>query len=309
MTYDLNINIIKYFLRVAELQNITNASDDLHITQPTLSRHIIKLEETLGVQLFVRERNGVKLTNSGEKFYNQCKKLVNVYDEFITNIFQLKDIVVGTITIGYQRTSEELLIKVNEKFLEEFPQVNIISRHQTHCFFLDELFKGNLDFVYIFGEELKYVKNVESIYLKTLDNMVLMSRNNPLTQREKVHVSDLKNEKFIMPSRNINPVKLDGIMNSCIQNGFSPNIIHYLDNFDNFVVDVVTYNAISILPYISGVEDSGLVKYVPLEGHDQSYPIRLAWLTTNTNPIVPLYIKKVQEVVSEISKNGLKLLG
>ena len=61
----MEIRVLKYFLAVAREENITKAAEMLHITQPTLSRQLSKLEDDFGIQLFLRGKNGITLTDEG----------------------------------------------------------------------------------------------------------------------------------------------------------------------------------------------------------------------------------------------------
>lgn len=61
----MEFRVLKYFLMVAREENITHAAELLHITQPTLSRQMIQLEEELGVKLFQRSKHRIILTEDG----------------------------------------------------------------------------------------------------------------------------------------------------------------------------------------------------------------------------------------------------
>ena len=61
----MELRVLKYFLMVAREENITKAAQLLHVTQPTLSRQLMQLEEELGVQLFHRGKHNVTLTDDG----------------------------------------------------------------------------------------------------------------------------------------------------------------------------------------------------------------------------------------------------
>ena len=61
----MELRVLKYFLMVAREENITKAAQLLHVTQPTLSRQLMQLEEELGVQLFHRGKHNVTLTEDG----------------------------------------------------------------------------------------------------------------------------------------------------------------------------------------------------------------------------------------------------
>lgn len=62
----METRILKYFLTVAKMQNITRAAQELHITQPTLSRQLKQLEDELGTQLLIRGKREITLTAEGK---------------------------------------------------------------------------------------------------------------------------------------------------------------------------------------------------------------------------------------------------
>lgn len=72
----MELRVLKYFLMVAREENITKAARLLHITQPTLSRQLIQLEEELGVQLFHRGKYHVTLTNDGMLLKRRAQEIV-----------------------------------------------------------------------------------------------------------------------------------------------------------------------------------------------------------------------------------------
>lgn len=61
----MDIRVLRYFLKVCELENITKAADALLTTQPNLSRQLTKLEEELGHQLLIRDKRRIRLTEEG----------------------------------------------------------------------------------------------------------------------------------------------------------------------------------------------------------------------------------------------------
>ena len=78
---NIDFELYRIFYVVANHANITKASEELHITQPAISKSIKRLEDQLGGQLFVRTKRGVILTDEGKEFYNYIKKAI----EYINN--------------------------------------------------------------------------------------------------------------------------------------------------------------------------------------------------------------------------------
>jgi DNA-binding transcriptional LysR family regulator len=77
----MELRTLSYFLAVINEENITNAAKALHITQPTLSRQLIQLENELGVRLFKRGRNRITLTAEGRFLKEKSQKMIDLAEE------------------------------------------------------------------------------------------------------------------------------------------------------------------------------------------------------------------------------------
>ena len=78
MGYRMDFRILRYFLAVAREQSFTKAAEQLHITQPTLSRQLAALEEELGVKLLVRSGRNITLTDQGIFFKRRAQELLDL---------------------------------------------------------------------------------------------------------------------------------------------------------------------------------------------------------------------------------------
>ena len=120
----MDLRVLKYFLAVAREENITRAAALLHLTQPTLSRQLMQLEEELGVKLFQRSRYHIVLTDEGMRLRRRAQELVDLADkttrEFITGETEL----MGEIAIGAGETrSMSFLSRAMVFFRERYPKV------------------------------------------------------------------------------------------------------------------------------------------------------------------------------------------
>ncbi len=70
----MDLRLLEYFLAVAKAGNITKAAEQLHVTQPTISRQLMDLEETMGASLFIRGKRQVTLTEAGVLFNSGRRK-------------------------------------------------------------------------------------------------------------------------------------------------------------------------------------------------------------------------------------------
>ena len=130
----MELRVLKYFLMVAREENITRAAELLHITQPTLSRQLIQLEEDLGVKLFHRSRHRIVLTEEGMLLRRRAEEIVSLSEKTVEDIRHKTGELTGKITIG----SGEFK---TSRFLAEL----IASFHEKHLQVTFELYSGNAD--------------------------------------------------------------------------------------------------------------------------------------------------------------------
>ena len=76
----MNIEYIKYAVGIAKTKSINKASENLYISQPNLSRTIVKLEEELGFKIFIRSKQGIELTMEGKEFLYYAESMLEEYD-------------------------------------------------------------------------------------------------------------------------------------------------------------------------------------------------------------------------------------
>ena len=85
----MELRVLKYFLMVAREENITKAAELLHITQPTLSRQLIQLEDELGVLLFERKQHSIELTSEGMLFRQRAQEMIQIEEKIKEVIFNI----------------------------------------------------------------------------------------------------------------------------------------------------------------------------------------------------------------------------
>lgn len=136
----MELRVLKYFLAVVEEKNITRAAKKLHLTQPTLSRQMMQLEEELGIILFERGKNKIILTEDGMFLKKRAQEILHLTEKTKVELNK-KEIFSGEISIGCgESTSMSILSKNIASFSQKYPLV------QFHIFSAtaDEI-KGKLE--------------------------------------------------------------------------------------------------------------------------------------------------------------------
>ena len=113
----MELRVLRYFLTIAEEENITRAADILHVTQPTLSRQMMQLEDELGTKLFKRSKYCIKLTEDGLFLKRRAEEILSLAENTAQAIGNKDNEIVGEITIGCTEThSMDILASRMAKF-------------------------------------------------------------------------------------------------------------------------------------------------------------------------------------------------
>ena len=120
----MELRVLNYFLAVAREENFTKAAQQLHLTQPTLSRQIADLEQELGVKLFIRSNHNIILTEEGMILKRRAQEILSLADKTKREFMQKEEALSGTISIGSgEFRSTEYLAKIIAQFRKQYPNV------------------------------------------------------------------------------------------------------------------------------------------------------------------------------------------
>ena len=198
---DMELRVLKYFLTVADEGNITRAADILHVTQPTLSRQLIELEDELGTALLIRGKRSVTLTDEGFLFKQQAEMIVELSDE-LEHIFKdKKDVVCGTIRIGAsEAVGCRALALYMKEFREKYPDVQFDLYNGMADNIKEMLERGLLDL----GLVLEPVDTAKFEYVRLPQKEtwgLLLRKDHELAEKETLTVEEIRQYPLIMPGR------------------------------------------------------------------------------------------------------------
>ena len=152
---DINLELCKIFYVVAETGNITKGAEKLFISQPAVSQSIKKLEEQIGGVLFSRSNKGLVLTEEGKMFLQYVKGALNLINNAKIEFSNFRELKSGIVKIGVSTTlAKSVLLKPLQEFHKQYPNIYFKITNELTKNLLNDLEKGNLDFVIINeGEE------------------------------------------------------------------------------------------------------------------------------------------------------------
>lgn len=199
----MEFRVLKYFLMVAREENITKAAALLHITQPTLSRQLMQLEEELGVKLFYRSKHSIILTEDGMLLKRRAQELVSLSDKTIQELSHKDNILSGEIAIGCGETRSMSFLSEQ---IRNFQQIHPLVQFSIYSAIADDITerieKGILD-IGLLTEPVNIGK-YEFIRMPQKEKWgILTRRDSELAEKEYVHPQDLVGVPLLMVKREL----------------------------------------------------------------------------------------------------------
>jgi LysR family hydrogen peroxide-inducible transcriptional activator len=193
----MEMHQLRYAIAVARSGNFSRAAEQCHISQPSLSQQILKLEEELGERLFDRTKREARVTPHGEAFLRRAVRILEEVDAATREAHEAKELISGVIAIGVIPTiAPYLLPKVMAAFAEDYPGVKMIVQEETTARLLKLLQGYEIDFALIsppFDTE-----GLETQHLLDEELLLALPRKHPLTGKKSISTHDLERERLIL---------------------------------------------------------------------------------------------------------------
>ncbi len=266
---------LQYFLLLANQQHVTKTADLLHISQPSLSATIKKLENELGAPLFTRKGRNIELSPYGRAYKQYVEEAFLALDNGKRVIDELRGKEERKLSLGI--LSPYVWEDLFRVFRSEHPEVKLNRYSVEGIHFSDDLMDGKFDF-YLGGlnhlEDLDLNKFQYTILYE--DQMVLLVRNDhPLASESEIDLRRCKNERFINQETGSN---LQHFISSLYKMaGFTPNVIMSCDYTlrDRMVAEG---HGISITTKLAAqMSDVQGVTYIPIAIPAETRKLGLVW--------------------------------
>ena len=187
----MEIRALRYFLEIAREENMTRASERLHVSQPTLSKQMKDLEEELGRKLFRRGSASIHLTDEGMLLRKRAEDILAMVDKTTDEFKALDEITGGDVYIGCAESHQiRYLAQSIQQFRERYPllKYHILSGDTEQV--AERLDRGLLDFAVIV--EPPNLQKYNYIELPVADRWgVVMRKDCPLAEKQSVTAADL----------------------------------------------------------------------------------------------------------------------
>jgi len=220
----MDIDQLKYFVAVVKYNSFTLASEQLCISQSSLSKHIKAMENELGITLLDRSTRNIKLTSAGQDFFEFSNEAIESFNKVNIKLQKYKQnekghLIIGTIPVMSQYGITTLIASFNK--LHPEIEIEIIEKKGEEVIELLDDSKIDLAFV----RTITLPNNSYKVLPLIDDEMVIVThRDHPFGKRESINLLEASNEKFIFldSGRGL----YDLCSKSCNNAGFTPKVVY-----------------------------------------------------------------------------------
>ncbi|MBE0390288.1 MULTISPECIES: LysR substrate-binding domain-containing protein [unclassified Flavobacterium] len=199
----MEIQQLNYFIKTAEVLHFTKAAELCFVTQSALSQQIKKLEEELGMPLFLRTGKKIQLTEAGTLFLKHAQQIVGDVQSGKQAIEDLNALIGGELRIGVTYIFGLLVLPVVQTFAKSYPKLKIIVEYGATEPLEQKLISNELDLVLVISAN-EIDSRIRKIPLFTSELVMAVAKTNPLAALTQIPFKKLEDIPLILPSQGFN---------------------------------------------------------------------------------------------------------
>ena len=254
----MELHQLRYFCAVAETGSFSRAAEQSHVSQPSLSQQILKLEDELGARLFDRLGRSVRLTGLGKTFLPRARAVLRELEAAKGDVVEGKEFIGGPITVGVIPTVAPYFLPPRlTAFSRKFPQVRLTIVEEITPVLLDRLRSGTIDVAIlalpIRGHEF------DAFPLLTERLFAALPKRHKLTSRRSLSLKDLRAEPFLL-LRDGHCFR-DTAVAACDRARLHPQIVFESGQFSSLLSMVGAGMGVSIVPEMA-IEKKSPCSYI-----------------------------------------------
>jgi len=273
----MNLRDLHYLVTVADTRHYGKAAEQCHVSQPTLSMQLKKLEETLGVQLFERTNKKVMITPVGEHIAERARKILQDAEAIKTIANMSQDPYAGEFRLGAFPTLAPYFLPLAVPAIrKKLPKLKLLLVEEKTESLVERLKAGTLDAA-LLALPLQE-DGLETMPLFDDRFLLAVSRNHPLAKRKTIRQSDIMGERLLLLE--------DGhclraqALEVCSMTGASENQEFRATSLETLRHMVASGVGITLIPKMAMQKSDGIV-YIPFAKPAPLRTIGLVWRKTS----------------------------
>lgn len=248
--FDITMQQIFIFLKAAEYENFTKVASELHVTQPTISRNINALEMSLGLILFVRAKQRVRLTPAGSILYASWSKSLDSMEDAYDKAFSVQGGQLNQLSIVDNNSSyaSSYLLPIISIFEQTHSNVHLNIERTNLIDAAEGVLAGKYDVGFFINVDRDFFENTQMtcIDLFPTDPAIIIPEKHPLYEKEKITAKDLEEQTYVV-AKSVDNSYIKQLKRICAEHGFQPENLVEVPNPQTLILELAKGNALSIM--------------------------------------------------------------
>lgn len=273
----MELRHFRYFVVVAEAENVSRAALKLHVSQPGLSRQIRDLEDEIGFQLFERSAKSLKLTLAGKTFLTEAKSVLQHADDAVKKARAVSGGTNGEINVGYAPSlTVQILPTALRKFQEKFPSARVALHDLSTEEMLAQLGEKKLQVALTVRPPAKSLRGLKFEELARYEMCVAVAPRHPLAKLKSISLKQVAGERLVAYSRKDYP-EYHEMLDRLFAGGRKPRIAGEHDGGTSLIAAVESGQGLALVPSCLSCMVGARLKLLPLRPALPPIPVVAIW--------------------------------
>jgi DNA-binding transcriptional LysR family regulator len=290
----MEIREVRSFVTLAEQLHFGRAARLLNLSQPALTKQILRLEDELGGSLLLRGRHGTRLTTLGEQFLGGARALVRECDELVAVTRKSAQGEAGRLRIGFGFHTFEIVPRVVVRLRKNLPDVDISLRDMSTAEQTESLRNEKIDLGFI---RLPAAKEFET--LPVIEDRVMLVSSSAAGLPAKLELIDCRDRPFVLISSKRSPTFHRHVLSLCAIHGFHPRIVQEVPEVTTVLALVRAGLGLAMIPQSFGTTRFAGVRFHILEDREARWAVGAAWRQGDTNPLLHRFLALLKREVKK----------
>lgn len=299
---DIGINYIRYFVSLIECGKFSAAAEQLHLSQPALSKSIMTLENQLGAELLKRYRHSFELTDIGRYFYESAVYFLEIYDDFLNNIeARTRSPYSGTVRISASGVLLDMFFpNIILQLSKDYPSIRIFTREENTTNSIQAVLSHKADIgIGLHPLPRNYQNSFVCHHLLSSTFHIVLPKEHNLAKLENIHVKDLEGTNILTPGQYSFIHQEFSLL--CEAHHFRPNIVCSCSQIQFLLNMASSGSGCVVLPEVMLVNIPGKLTHRPLIPNTAwelaLYHLKNAYLPLPVNVVIDSILHEFEKII------------
>ena len=281
----MDMRELRSFVTLAEQGHYGRAARLLNLSQPALTKQILRMEAELGSPLFDRGPHGTRLSRTGQKFLVETRPVLAGFEKLLERGKQSASGDLGSLHIAFGFHTFELVPRLIVQLREQSPGIEVSLRDLSTAEQIESLTHGDID--------LGFIRLPAPAHLQTMpvikDRLALISSaSSPLPAQ--ASLADCRHEPFVAISEKRAPGFHHHMLLLCAKHGFHPRVVQEVPEITTALALVRAGLGLSVVPGSFAASQFAGVRFHHLRDKEATWSVGAAWRKGDTNPALKSFL-------------------